>query len=269
MTDILLQARSVTRRWQQSAPPAVDDVSLDVFSGECLALVGPSGCGKSTLAALLLALIRPDSGTVHYREHDLNALAPDDLRRLRRRFQPVFQDARGTLDPRYRVGDAILEPLKVNGLMPERPVDRVAELLREVGLDPSIAGRRPGEISGGQAQRVALARALSLDPELLICDESFSGLDASTQLQIIELLERRRNEHGLTVVVISHDIALVSLLAERIAVMHRGRIAETGRTVALLAAPETREAAELIEAVPRWPGPLQPPPMPRIEVRRP
>ncbi len=258
MNDILLRARSLTRRWRgPSERPAVDDVSLDVLSGECLALVGPSGCGKSTLAALLLALLRPDSGTVHFREHDLNTLEPGKLRRLRRHFQPVFQDARGTLDPRYRIGDAILEPLSVNGLMPDRPADRVAGLLREVGLDPSIAARRPGEISGGQAQRVALARALSLDPALLICDESFSGLDASTQLQIIELLERRRSDHGLTVVVISHDIALVSLLAERIAVMDSGRIVETGATGALLAAPATRATAELIEAVPRWTG--QPP----------
>jgi peptide/nickel transport system ATP-binding protein len=254
MSDILLSARSLTRRWNRSAIPAVDNISLEVIAGECLALVGPSGCGKSTLAAMLLGLIRPDAGSVHFRERDLNALPPDELRRLRRHFQPVFQDARGTLDPRYSISDAILEPLVVNGLMPERPAQRVVELLAEVGLDAAIADRRPGEISGGQAQRVALARALSLDPELVICDESFSGLDASTQLQIIELLERRRQERGMTVLAISHDIALVSLMAERIAVMEQGRIVETGMTSDLLSAPQTAAARTLIEAVPKWPG---------------
>ncbi len=253
MNEPLLSARELVKRWRSNGAPAVDGVSLDIHEGECLALVGQSGCGKSTLAALMMGLARPDSGSVLFRSHDLNAIRPAELRGLRRQFQPVFQDARGTLDPRYRIGSTILEPLKVNGMMPTHPDERVGELLLEVGLDPAIAARRPSEISGGQAQRVALARALGLDPTLLICDESFSGLDTSTQLQIIELIERRRNATGMAVLVISHDIALVSLMAERIAVMDHGRIVETGGTDDLLNTPRTPATAALLKAVPRWP----------------
>ncbi|MEV4105224.1 oligopeptide/dipeptide ABC transporter ATP-binding protein [Nonomuraea sp. NPDC049649] len=209
---------------------AVDGVSLDLRAGETLGIVGESGCGKSTLARMLTAHERPTSGTVEVLGRPLHQLRGGELRRARRHVQLIFQDPSGSLDPRMTVSASVREPYDVNpDLAPRGDVDRrVRELLEVVGLNPDHGGRYPHQLSGGQRQRVGIARALALRPEVLVCDEPVSALDVSVQAQIVNLLERLRDEFGLAYVFIAHDLGVVRHLADRVAVMYLGRIVETG-----------------------------------------
>ena len=228
---------------------AVDGIDLQVATGESLGVVGGSGAGKSTLIRLLLALERPDAGVVRFDGHELSRLPESAIRPLRRRFQPVFQDPLASLDPRMRVAAAVTEPLAANriGTSDERR-RRVAALLEQVGLDADLGRRRPAALSGGERQRVAIARALATEPELLILDEPLSSLDVTVQVRIAGLLVELRRRLGLSLLVVSHDLALVRDLCERVLVMAAGRVVEQGETAVVLDRPRHQVTKALLEA---------------------
>jgi ABC-type glutathione transport system ATPase component len=230
---------------------AVDDVSLDIHAGETLGLVGESGSGKSTLGRLVLRLIEPTSGSVHFAGRDLLAASHGEMRRLRRDMQIIFQDPFGSLDPRMNVEDIISEPLVIHesiSLTARRT--RVAELVRAVGLDQSVLPRFPHEFSGGQRQRVGIARALALRPKFIVADEPVSALDVSVGAQIVNLLTQLQREFGLTYLFISHSMPVVRYLATRIAVMYRGKIVEVGDTQQITEQPQHPYTRSLLEATP-------------------
>ena len=207
---------------------AVDDVSFDVAAGGALGIVGESGCGKSTLARIVLGLLPPSAGSVLV---DGRALAGMDRRERARLIQPVFQDPTSSLNPRRSVGDVIALPLDAaGGIRGSARRQRVHDMLERVGLSPAMAARRPGQLSGGQRQRVAIARALVLEPQILVCDEPTSALDVSVQAQILNLLVDLRAAMNLTLVFISHNLAVVEHVADDVAVMYLGRIVEHDRT---------------------------------------
>ncbi len=239
---------------RRMAAPSLQDVSLTLRRGECLGVVGESGSGKSTLGRAILHMLRHD-GRILLDGQPVADLPGPERRRARRRIQPVFQDPRESLNPRLRIRDVLAEPLRLGGVFDRVRLDReVAALLAKVGLDPSLAGRWPGQISGGQAQRVAVARALAARPEIIVLDEPTSALDVSTQATVLTLLrDLARSEH-VAYVVISHDLAAVSWLADRIAVLKDGRIVEMADTATLLARPVHAYSAALIATAPRLPG---------------
>jgi ABC-type oligopeptide transport system ATPase subunit len=230
---------------------AVDEVWLTIELGETLALVGESGSGKSTLGRLVLRLIEPTSGTVRFNGRDLLAASHGELRQMRREMQIIFQDPFGSLDPRLRVDDIIAEPLAIHErISREAKRTRVVELLRAVGMDESAGRRFPHEFSGGQRQRIGIARALALRPKFIVADEPVSALDVSVGAQIVNLLAQLQREFGLTYLFISHSMPVVRYLATRIAVMHRGKIVETGSTEQVTERPEHPYTKSLLEATP-------------------
>jgi ABC-type glutathione transport system ATPase component len=230
---------------------AVDDVSLDIHSGETLGLVGESGSGKSTLGRLVLRLIEPTSGKILFEGRDLLAASRGDMRRIRRDMQIIFQDPFGSLDPRMRVEDVISEPLVIHEPMnPSARRTRVGELLRAVGLDQSAMRRFPHEFSGGQRQRIGIARALALRPKFIVADEPVSALDVSVGAQIVNLMAQLQRDFGLTYLFISHSMPVVRYLATRIAVMYRGKIVEVGPTQQITERPHHAYTRSLLEATP-------------------
>lgn len=232
---------------------ALSGISLNVWRGETLGIIGETGSGKSTLAHSILQLPPPKSGTVEFRGQELTRLGSRALLEQRRAIQMVFQDPYGSLDPRWRVADIVAEPLiglRI-GTQADR-VERVKDLLDRVGLPASrYANRRPRELSGGQCQRVAIARALAPQPELLICDEAVSSLDALVQQQILDLLAQLRGEFGLTCLFISHDLLAVNRIAERVAVLHVGQLCEVGPTRSMFRFPRHPYTAALLGSLPR------------------
>ena len=232
---------------------AVSRVSFDVAKGETLGLVGESGCGKSSIGQAVMCLPRPTSGRIVFEGTDLAALSGKDLRRRRRRLQMVFQDPISSLNPRRAVADIIAEPLiiaKEGGDSASR-TRVVSELMEAVGLAYETHGRRRAhELSGGQCQRVSIARALMLDPTLLICDEPVSSLDVSVQAQILNLLEDMKARYGLTMIFISHDLAVVKNVSDRLAVMYLGKLCEIGRPQVLYDGPRHPYTVRLIESIP-------------------
>jgi oligopeptide/dipeptide ABC transporter ATP-binding protein len=238
---------------RQPAPRlvAIDGVSLSVGERETLGLVGESGSGKTTVARCIVRLVEPDAGSIRFRDLDIRAARGADLRHARRHIQVIFQDPYTSLNPRLSVGDAIEEAGRVHGLVSRSAApDRVATLLGLVGLAPAIARRRPRELSGGQRQRVAIARALAVEPSIIIADEAVSALDVSVQAQIINLFEELIAELGLAVIFISHQLAVIAHLADRVAVMYLGRIVETGPTAEVFARPRHPYTAALLSAHP-------------------
>ncbi len=218
---------------------AVDGVSFEVGRGETLGLVGESGSGKTTTARMVLRLIEPTSGEVWFEGRDVLALPAGELRRLRRQMQMVFQDPWSSLNPRMRVGAIVEEPLVIHRVGDRAARrERVVELLRLVGLDPSQARRYPSELSGGQRQRIGLARALALEPSFLVADEPVSALDVSVQAQVLNLLMDLRDRLGLTYLFIAHDLRVVRHLCTHVAVMHHGRIVEAGTADAVFGDPQ-------------------------------
>ncbi len=214
---------------------AVDGVDLAIEQGETFGLVGESGSGKSTFGRCILRLLKPTSGQIWFGEEELTALRGERLRRTRLQLQIVFQNPVASLNPRMRAGQTIAEPLRVHrGLTAAEARVRVEELLRRVGLHPEVADKYPHELSGGQCQRIAIARALALEPRFVVLDEPTSSLDVSVQAQIVNLLKELQKDLGLTYLFITHDLALVSYLADRVGVLYLGKLMEVGGAVEVL-----------------------------------
>jgi oligopeptide transport system ATP-binding protein len=230
---------------------AVDGVSFEIGEGETLGLVGESGSGKSTTGYCILQLLRPTAGSVRFLGKELTALGREEIRRLRREMQIVFQDPYSSLDPRMTVGDIVAEPLHVHGVGTRRARrERVRHLLDVVGFNPGFTNRYPHEFSGGQRQRIGIARALALGPKLIVCDEPVSALDVSIQAQILNLLKDLQHEFGLTYLFIAHDLAVVRTMSDRIAVMENGKIVETGPADEVYGNPRHEYTKALLAAVP-------------------
>lgn len=231
---------------------AVDGVSLTIHEGETVGLVGESGCGKTTTGRAIMGLERATGGSISFRGKHLNELDAAGLREMRRRCQMVFQDPFSSLNPRMTVLDIVTEAMVYHGLVAASEREEAAwRLLSEVGMADDALQRYPHEFSGGQRQRISIARALSLEPQFIVCDEPVSALDVSVQAQVINLLLELREKHSLSYLFISHDLSVVRLISQRVAVMYLGRIVETGRTEEVLDAPLHPYSQALLSAVPR------------------
>jgi peptide/nickel transport system ATP-binding protein len=264
---------------------AVDGVSFSLDPAETLALVGESGCGKSTVSRLVLRLLEPDAGELRFEGRDLLAMDADELRAFRRDAQIIFQDPYASLNPRMTIGQILSEPLALHNLVPpQERRGRVDELLRLVGLEPRFSRRYAHEFSGGQRQRIAIARALAVEPKLVICDEPVSALDVSIRSQILNLLRDLQERLGLAYIFVSHDLAVVKHIADRVAVMNLGTIVETAEAQALFASPCHPYSRALLSAIPvpkprakrsrmvlqgEMPSALDPPPGCRFHTRCP
>ena len=231
---------------------AVDNVNFDVYPGETLGLVGESGCGKTTIGRTIIRLEEPTEGEMIYKGKDIAKMDAKELREFRKEVQIIFQDPYSSLNPRMTIGNAIMEPMQVHGILEndEQRKKRVEELLARVNLDPSHFYRYPHEFSGGQRQRIGIARALAVNPKFIICDESVSALDVSVQAQVLNLLNELKEEFGLTYIFISHDLSVVKYMSDRMLVMQDGKIEEMGDADQIYNDPQTEYTKKLIDAIP-------------------
>ncbi|MEZ5425737.1 MAG: dipeptide ABC transporter ATP-binding protein [Pyrinomonadaceae bacterium] len=254
-TEKLLQIRDLVKHFpvenSDEVVRAVDGISFDIFSGETLGLVGESGCGKSTVGRCLLRLYEPTSGEVFFESRDILKISTGELRKLRREMQIIFQDPYASLNPRLNILSIVGEPLKIHGIGDKSGrKERVAELLEKVGLDADYMYRYPHEFSGGQRQRIGIARALALNPKLIIADEPVSALDVSVQAQVVNLLQDLQAELGLTFLFISHGLAVVEHISNRVAVMYLGKIVEIAESRELYDNPLHPYTQALLSAIP-------------------
>jgi ABC-type oligopeptide transport system ATPase subunit len=237
--------------WRSRPAPALSEVDLEVELGETLGIVGESGSGKSTLLRIILRLLRPSSGRVLFEGRDIAGFGGRELRAMRRRMQVVFQDPAASFNPRHSVGTALRAPLEVHDVGTRQSRRRlVGETLELVGLNASFMQRYPHQLSGGQRQRAAIARAIILRPSLVLADEPTSALDVSVQAQILNLFKEMRRELGLTYMFVSHNLAVIRYISDRVAVMHLGRIVETGASEQIFSCPKHSYTRALLDAVP-------------------
>lgn len=258
--EVLLEVKNLTKYFTveknllgkaTSVLKAVDDVSFQIYKGECLGLVGESGCGKSTIGKMLVNLYQPTSGQIIFEGKDLTALKEKERRAYCRDIQLIFQDPYASLNPRMTVGDIIAEPIIINNLLPKDQVEkRVNYLLNCVGLANHQRNRYPHEFSGGQRQRIGIARALAVNPKLIVCDEPVSALDVSIQAQIVNLMQDLREEEGISYLFIAHDISIVRYISDRIGVMYLGHLMEEAETNELFSNPLHPYTQALLSAVP-------------------
>jgi oligopeptide transport system ATP-binding protein len=261
MSDALLQVESLEKLFPVKRGlliertvdhvRAVDDVSFEIREGETLGLVGESGSGKSTTGYCVLQLLKPTNGTVRFMDKELTTMPRSELREMRKEMQIVFQDPYSSLNPRMTVGNIVGEPMLVHGQGTRRGREaRVRDLLETVGFNPDFTNRYPHEFSGGQRQRIGIARALALNPRLIVCDEPVSALDVSIQAQILNLLKDLQRDLGLAYLFVAHDLAVVRAMSDRIAVMNKGKIVETGPAEAVYTDPQDEYTRALLAAVP-------------------
>jgi oligopeptide transport system ATP-binding protein len=230
---------------------AVDDVSISIAEQETFALVGESGCGKTTLGRVILRLLERTSGEVYYRGQEISGLPHDEMRRLRGKMQVIFQDPYASLNPRMRIRDIILEPIRTHEDKSQEELNqRLAELMELVGLAPDMASKYPHQFSGGQRQRIGIARALALNPEFIFCDEAVSALDVSIQAQVLNLLAELQGRFSLTYLFVTHDLSVVRHIADRVCVMFLGKAMEVGTTEEIFSSPKHPYTSFLISAVP-------------------
>ena len=251
VTDLELSLPDMTQKPLFAPAPRINilkGLSFSIAKGEILGIVGGSGSGKSTLGRALVRLIDPTGGSITFDGQDITHMPETQLRPLRRRFQMIFQDPMSSLNPRQRISQIIAAPLHVHGL--ENPAALAAEALDHVGLPRSFASRYPHELSGGQRQRIGIARAIALKPDFILADEIVSGLDVSSQAQVLNLLETLVKDLGLTLAFISHDLSVIRRLCSRILVLHQGQIVETAATATLFDNPQAAYTRELLSAIP-------------------
>lgn len=259
--EVLLSIKNLVKRFpikggimnrEVASVRAVSDVSFDIKRGETLGLVGESGCGKSTLGRALLRLIEPTSGSVFFKGRDITRLGPEEMRRLRRQMQIIFQDPYASLNPRMTVEQILSEPLEIHNLAGSKleKRKRIFNLMDLVGLRKDTVSRYPHEFSGGQRQRICIARALAVEPEFIVCDEPVSALDVSIQAQIVNLLQDLQKELGLTYLFIAHDLKVVEHISTRVAVMYLGKIVEVAESEVLYADPQHPYTKALLSAIP-------------------
>ena len=232
---------------------AVDGVGFSLQKGQTLGLVGESGCGKTTLGRTILHLEKATAGQLFYRQKDISTLSNKALKDFRREVQIIFQDPFSSLNPRITIGKAIMDPMRVHGILSNREERKayVYKLLEQVGLQPAHFHRYPHEFSGGQRQRISIARAIALQPKLLICDESVAALDVSVQAQVLNLLNDLKQHFGFTYIFISHDLSVVKYMSDQLLVMNEGKIAEIGDADAIYEAPASPYTQALIDAIPK------------------
>jgi oligopeptide/dipeptide ABC transporter ATP-binding protein len=273
VTAPLLEVEGLTKHFgvgfgrRRSVTRAAEDVSFSVGRGEIVGLIGESGSGKSTVGRSILRLEAATSGSIRFEGEEVLAFGPRDLRRYRRRVQAVFQDPASSLDPLLSVRDIVGEPMAAHGVGDKASREtRVVALLAQVGLGPDVLRRRPHAFSGGQRQRIAIARALAIGPDLIVADEPVSALDVSVQAQVINLLQRLRQDLGLALLFISHDLATVAYLCDRVVVMYMGRVMEIAPAAAFASAPLHPYSRRLLADAPKFGGALGPtspePPVP-------
>ena len=285
----LVQVRNLVKHFpvenSDDVVQAIDDVSFDIFAGETLGLVGESGCGKSTVGRCILRLYEPTSGEIWFETKDITHLPNKEMQSLRREMQIIFQDPYASLNPRLNILSIVSEPLKIHGIGNKKERrEKVADLMAKVGLEPNYMFRYPHEFSGGQRQRIGIARALALNPKLIIADEPVSALDVSVQAQVVNLLQDLQSEFGLTYLFISHGLAVVEHISQRVAVMYLGKIVEIAEarelyenplhpyTTALLSAipvPDPKQKRERIVLHGDVPAPINPPSGCRFRTRCP
>ena len=253
-SEPLLEVNGVTVEYNMQGArfDAISDINLSIEKGETLGLVGESGCGKSTMGRAIIQLPSPTSGSVKFSGKEITGLSHNEMRPIRKSMQIIFQDPISSLNPRRRVRNIVAEPLVISGIKKKDEIDhKVREALNAVGMDPDIAmDRRPHEFSGGKCQRICIARALILEPDLVICDEPVSALDVSVQAQILNLLEDMKERYGLTLLFISHDLAVVKNVSDRVAVMYLGKVCELAQSEQLYKAPAHPYTAGLIATIP-------------------
>jgi oligopeptide/dipeptide ABC transporter ATP-binding protein len=240
-------------RRQTGSVKAVDGISFDLMPGETVAMVGESGCGKTTAGRTILRLLEPDAGSVEFRGVDVARIQGEELRRLRRYMQIIFQDPYSSLNPRQTIGQIIGGPLLLHGIVDNRDAAeaRAKELLLKVGLQPSYTSRYPHEFSGGQRQRIGIARAVALNPDFIVCDEAVSALDVSVQAQVINLLLDLKDEFDLSYIFITHDLSVVRHIADRVVIMYVGQVVESADRKGVFGAPRHPYTQALLSAVPR------------------
>ncbi len=246
----MLEVENLTLQYSRKGPVIVDDVSFSVAPGETVGLVGESGSGKTTIGRSVLGLLGARSGAIRFQGEDITHLSPRARRKLQGELRAVFQDPYSSLNPRRTVGESLAEPLKVAKVPSEQIGPKIAATLEAVGLPANAAGRFPRQFSGGQRQRIAIARALITDPQLVVCDEAVSALDLSTQAQVLNLLADLREERGLSYLFIAHDISVVEFLAQRVVVLYRGQVMESGPSSEVVRNPRHPFTKVLIAASP-------------------
>lgn len=243
----LLKVENLSKIFKQKQRiTGVKNINFNLYQGECLGIIGESGCGKSTIAKLITRLIDADSGNIHFNQQDITNLKGKNLKNLYNNLQMIFQMPQDSFDPRQKLGDSIIEILTNNGIDKQQAKIQMKTLFAKVGLNNELIDRYPHQVSGGQCQRVAIARAISINPQILICDEITSSLDVTIQKQIIDLLQSLQTEFNLSIILITHDLALVQKLCNRILVIYQGKIIEQGLTSKILQNPQTEYVRDLI-----------------------